>query len=78
MGLSVDPNVPHRRNKVLNHFSIMQQRRLRDHSEEEEEEKERKARKGGELRIHDLEDDLEPSSERSDGSDPDGQPHCAP
>uniref|UniRef100_A0A8C2T2J9 Transcription initiation factor IIF subunit alpha n=1 Tax=Coturnix japonica TaxID=93934 RepID=A0A8C2T2J9_COTJA len=33
--------MPHRRNKVLNHFSIMQQRRLRDHGEEEEEEKER-------------------------------------
>ena len=78
VGLSVDPNVPHRRNKVLYHFSIMQQRRLRDHSEEEEEEKERKARKGGELRIHDLEDDLELSSDGSDGSDPDGQPHCAP
>ena len=78
VGLSVDPSVPHRRNKVLNHFSIMQQRRLRDHSEEEEEEKERKARKGGELRIHDLEDDLELSSDGSDGSDPDGQPHCAP
>lgn len=62
-----------RRNKVLNHFSIMQQRRLRDHSEEEEEEKERKARKGGELRIHDLEDDLELSSDGSDGSDPDGE-----
>lgn len=62
-----------RRNKVLNHFSIMQQRRLRDHGEEEEEEKERKAKKGGELRIHDLEDDLELSSDGSDGSDPDDE-----
>ena len=63
---------------MLNHFSIMQQRRLRDHGEEEEEEKERKGRKGGELRIHDLEDDLELSSDGSDGSDPDGQPHSGP
>ncbi|XP_032297693.1 general transcription factor IIF subunit 1 [Coturnix japonica] len=62
-----------RRNKVLNHFSIMQQRRLRDHGEEEEEEKERQAKKGGELRIHDLEDDLELSSDGSDGSDPDDE-----
>ncbi|XP_031467785.1 general transcription factor IIF subunit 1, partial [Phasianus colchicus] len=51
----------------------MQQRRLRDHGDEEEEEKEKKARKGGELRIHDLEDDLELSSDGSDGSDPDGE-----
>uniref|UniRef100_A0A8C2T4H1 Transcription initiation factor IIF subunit alpha n=1 Tax=Coturnix japonica TaxID=93934 RepID=A0A8C2T4H1_COTJA len=62
--------MPHRRNKVLNHFSIMQQRRLRDHGEEEEEEKERQAKKGGELRIHDLEDDLELSSDGSDDEKP--------
>ncbi|XP_053907781.1 general transcription factor IIF subunit 1 [Cuculus canorus] len=60
-----------RRNKVLNHFSIMQQRRLRDQDEEEEEkEKGKKAKKkGGDLKIHDLEDDLELSSEESEGSE---------
>uniref|UniRef100_A0A8U8BQA4 Transcription initiation factor IIF subunit alpha n=1 Tax=Geospiza parvula TaxID=87175 RepID=A0A8U8BQA4_GEOPR len=60
-----------RRNKVLNHFSIMQQRRLRDQDEEEEEkEKGRKAPgKGGGLRIHDLEEDLELSSEESEASE---------
>lgn len=62
-----------RRNKVLNHFSIMQQRRLRDQDEEEEEEKGPKApRKGGDLKIHDLEDDLELSSEESEGSEAEG------
>uniref|UniRef100_A0A8C3UA90 Transcription initiation factor IIF subunit alpha n=1 Tax=Catharus ustulatus TaxID=91951 RepID=A0A8C3UA90_CATUS len=57
-----------RRNKVLNHFSIMQQRRLRDQDEEEEDkDKGRKAPgKGGGLRIHDLEEDLELSSEESE------------
>ncbi|XP_009074505.1 PREDICTED: general transcription factor IIF subunit 1, partial [Acanthisitta chloris] len=62
-----------RRNKVLNHFSIMQQRRLRDQDEEEEDkEKGRKGpggAKGGALRIHDLEEDLELSSDDSDGSE---------
>ncbi|XP_072458105.1 general transcription factor IIF subunit 1-like isoform X1 [Notamacropus eugenii] len=65
-----------RRNKVLNHFSIMQQRRLKDqdHEEEEDEHKEKKGRKKpSELRIHDLEDDLEMSSDDSDGSGEDGE-----
>ncbi|NXY39324.1 T2FA factor, partial [Pomatorhinus ruficollis] len=64
-----------RRNKVLNHFSIMQQRRLRDQDEEEEEkDKGRKAPgKGGGLRIHDLEEDLELSSEESEGSEAEGE-----
>uniref|UniRef100_A0A4X2MDB2 Transcription initiation factor IIF subunit alpha n=1 Tax=Vombatus ursinus TaxID=29139 RepID=A0A4X2MDB2_VOMUR len=65
-----------RRNKVLNHFSIMQQRRLKDqdHDEEEEEHKEKKSRKkASELRIHDLEDDLEMSSDDSSGSGEEGE-----
>ncbi|XP_041280998.1 general transcription factor IIF subunit 1, partial [Onychostruthus taczanowskii] len=65
-----------RRNKVLNHFSIMQQRRLRDQDEEEEEkEKGRKApgKGGGGLRIHDLEEDLELSSEESEASEAEGE-----
>ncbi|XP_008985310.1 general transcription factor IIF subunit 1 isoform X3 [Callithrix jacchus] len=59
-----------RRNKVLNHFSIMQQRRLKDQDQDEdEEEKEKRGRrKASELRIHDLEDDLEMSSDASDAS----------
>ncbi|KAJ8251537.1 hypothetical protein GJAV_G00222400 [Gymnothorax javanicus] len=67
-----------RRNKVVNHFSIMLQRRLREQErgEDEEEEaeksgkkkKKKKAGRGGDLRIHDLEDDLEMSSEESDSS----------
>ncbi|XP_065511044.1 general transcription factor IIF subunit 1 isoform X2 [Caloenas nicobarica] len=73
-----------RRNKVLNHFSIMQQRRLRDQDEEEEEERggRKVPKKGGDrdrghgdrgdLRIHDLEDDLELSSEESEGSEAEG------
>ncbi|XP_064899922.1 general transcription factor IIF subunit 1 isoform X3 [Columba livia] len=73
-----------RRNKVLNHFSIMQQRRLRDQDEEEEEERggRKVPKKGGDrdrghgdrgdLRIHDLEDDLELSSEDSEGSEAEG------
>ncbi|XP_066426584.1 general transcription factor IIF subunit 1, partial [Molothrus aeneus] len=69
-----------RRNKVLNHFSIMQQRRLRDQDEEEEEkEKGRKAPgKGGGLRIHDLEEDLELSSEESEGSEAEGEKSARP
>uniref|UniRef100_H3D509 Transcription initiation factor IIF subunit alpha n=1 Tax=Tetraodon nigroviridis TaxID=99883 RepID=H3D509_TETNG len=43
-----------RRNKVVNHFSIMLQRRLREEN--------------CDLRIHDLEDELEMSSDDSDGS----------
>ncbi|GAB0201829.1 general transcription factor IIF subunit 1 [Grus japonensis] len=61
-----------RRNKVLNHFSIMQQRRLRDQDEEEEEKEKAAKKKGGELKIHDLEDDLELSSEESEGSEAEG------
>ncbi|TWW69846.1 general transcription factor IIF subunit 1-like isoform X2 [Takifugu rubripes] len=64
-----------RRNKVVNHFSIMLQRRLReDQGEDEEEESEKSGkkkkggRKGGDLRIHDLEEELEMSSEDSDWS----------
>ncbi|XP_072104595.1 general transcription factor IIF subunit 1 [Mobula birostris] len=63
-----------RRNKVVNHFSIMLQKRLKDQDREEEEEEEEKVRKGKEkkkkgndLRIHELEDDLEMSSDESDG-----------
>ncbi|XP_029142305.1 general transcription factor IIF subunit 1 [Protobothrops mucrosquamatus] len=63
-----------RRNKVLNHFTIMQQRRLKDQGEEEEEEKEKKGKKkGSDLKIHDLEDDLEMSSDDSEFSDTDGE-----
>uniref|UniRef100_A0A8C2LLC1 Transcription initiation factor IIF subunit alpha n=1 Tax=Cricetulus griseus TaxID=10029 RepID=A0A8C2LLC1_CRIGR len=63
-----------RRNKVLNHFSIMQQRRLKDQDQDEdEEEKEKRSRKKpSELRIHDLEDDLEMSSDASDASGEEG------
>lgn len=65
---------PPRRNKVLNHFSIMQQRRLRDQDEEEEEKEKKAKKKGGELKIHDLEDDLELSSEDSEASEAEGEP----
>ncbi|XP_039626427.1 general transcription factor IIF subunit 1 [Polypterus senegalus] len=69
-----------RRNKVVNHFSIMLQRRLRDHDrddgDEDEEEKKggkkKKKKKGSELKIHDLEDDLEMSSDESDDSEAEG------
>ncbi|KAI4877773.1 hypothetical protein NFI96_009911 [Prochilodus magdalenae] len=66
-----------RRNKVVNHFSIMLQRRLREQEHEEEEEaagekggkkKKKKGGRGGDLRIHDLEDDLEMSTDESDSS----------
>ncbi|XP_057289255.1 general transcription factor IIF subunit 1 isoform X2 [Pezoporus wallicus] len=62
-----------RRNKVLNHFSIMQQRRLRDQDEEDEDKEKVAKKKGGELRIHDLEEDLELSSEDSEGSEGEGE-----
>uniref|UniRef100_A0A8C9M1K2 Transcription initiation factor IIF subunit alpha n=1 Tax=Panthera tigris altaica TaxID=74533 RepID=A0A8C9M1K2_PANTA len=64
-----------RRNKVLNHFSIMQQRRLKDQDQDEEdEEKEKRSRKkASELRIHDLEDDLEMSSDDSEASGEEGE-----
>jgi transcription initiation factor TFIIF subunit alpha len=54
----------------------MQQRRLKDQDQDEdEEEKEKRSRKkASELRIHDLEDDLEMSSDASDASGEDGEP----
>lgn len=62
----------------MNHFSIMLQRRLREQErgEDEEDETEKSGKKkkkggggrGGDLRIHDLEDDLEMSSDDSDSS----------
>ncbi|XP_078091092.1 general transcription factor IIF subunit 1 isoform X1 [Mustelus asterias] len=62
-----------RRNKVVNHFSIMLQKRLKDQDRDdgdEEEEKQKKGKerkkKGNDLRIHDLEDDLEMSSDEND------------
>lgn len=62
-----------RRNKVLNHFTIMQQRRLRDQGDDDddEEEKEKKGKKKkkkktSDLKIHDLEDDLELSTTESE------------
>uniref|UniRef100_A0A8C6KSX2 Transcription initiation factor IIF subunit alpha n=1 Tax=Nothobranchius furzeri TaxID=105023 RepID=A0A8C6KSX2_NOTFU len=66
-----------RRNKVVNHFSIMLQRRLReqDRGDDEEDESGKSGKKkkkgggrGGDLLIHDLEDDLEMSSDDSDSS----------
>ncbi|KAG7504236.1 general transcription factor IIF subunit 1 [Solea senegalensis] len=65
-----------RRNKVVNHFSIMLQRRLREqeHGEDEGDEAEKSGKKkkkggrGGDLCIHDLEDDLGMSSDDSDSS----------
>uniref|UniRef100_A0A8C4T6W7 Transcription initiation factor IIF subunit alpha n=1 Tax=Erpetoichthys calabaricus TaxID=27687 RepID=A0A8C4T6W7_ERPCA len=68
------------RNKVVNHFSIMLQRRLRDQDkddgDEDEEEKKggkkKKKKRGSELKIHDLEDDLEMSSDESDDSEAEG------
>lgn len=60
----------------------MLQRRLREqeHAEDEEEEAEKTGKKkkkgagrGGDLRIHDLEDDLEMSSDDSDSSVGDGK-----
>ncbi|XP_049600063.1 general transcription factor IIF subunit 1 isoform X1 [Syngnathus scovelli] len=66
-----------RRNKVVNHFSIMLQRRLREQTQgdEEEEESEKSAKKkkkgggrGNDLRIHDMEDDFDVSSDDSDNS----------
>lgn len=66
----------------MNHFSIMLQRRLREQErgEDDDEEgekggkkKKKKGGKGGDLRIHDLEDDLEMSSNDSDGSMGEGE-----
>lgn len=52
----------------------MQQRRLKDQDQDEEdEEKEKRSRKkASELRIHDLEDDLEMSSDDSEASGEEG------
>uniref|UniRef100_A0A671UUG5 Transcription initiation factor IIF subunit alpha n=1 Tax=Sparus aurata TaxID=8175 RepID=A0A671UUG5_SPAAU len=66
-----------RRNKVVNHFSIMLQRRFREQERGEDDEddadksgkkKKKAGGRGGDLRIHDLEDDLEMSSDNSDSS----------
>uniref|UniRef100_A0A3B4T410 Transcription initiation factor IIF subunit alpha n=1 Tax=Seriola dumerili TaxID=41447 RepID=A0A3B4T410_SERDU len=65
-----------RRNKVVNHFSIMLQRRLREQERGDDDEdeadksgkKKKKGGRGGDLRIHDLDDDLEMSSDDSDSS----------
>ena len=63
---------------MVNHFSIMLQRRLREQErgddDDDETEKSGKKKKkggggrGGELRIHDLEEDLEMSTDDSDSS----------
>ncbi|XP_057289256.1 general transcription factor IIF subunit 1 isoform X3 [Pezoporus wallicus] len=71
--LRVNGKAGRKRNKVLNHFSIMQQRRLRDQDEEDEDKEKVAKKKGGELRIHDLEEDLELSSEDSEGSEGEGE-----
>ncbi|XP_023620397.1 general transcription factor IIF subunit 1 isoform X3 [Myotis lucifugus] len=72
--LRVNGKSGRKRNKVLNHFSIMQQRRLKDQDQDEEdEEKDKRGRKKpSELRIHDLEDDLEMSSDDSEASGEEG------
>uniref|UniRef100_A0A672YIN0 Transcription initiation factor IIF subunit alpha n=1 Tax=Sphaeramia orbicularis TaxID=375764 RepID=A0A672YIN0_9TELE len=65
-----------RRNKVVNHFSIMLQRRLREQERGEEDEdegeksgkKKKKGGKGGDLRIHDQDEDLEMSSDDSNSN----------
>ncbi|XP_008173640.3 general transcription factor IIF subunit 1 isoform X1 [Chrysemys picta bellii] len=67
-----------RRNKVLNHFTIMQQRRRKDQDDEEEEKEKKTKKKSSELKIHDLEDDLEMSSDESELSDADGEKAAKP
>ncbi|KAG8441441.1 hypothetical protein GDO86_006980 [Hymenochirus boettgeri] len=72
-----------RRNKVLNHFTIMQQRRLKDQGGDDDDEdgggkqdkggKNKKKKKKSDLKIHDLEDDLELTSSDTEGSDEDGE-----
>lgn len=66
----------------MNHFSIMLQRRLREQEPGEDEEgegeksgkkKKKSGGRGGDLRIHDLEEDLEMSSDDSDSSMGDGK-----
>lgn len=72
-------HVSRRRNKVVNHFSIMLQRRLREQERGDDDEEEgekggkKKKKKGGDLRIHDLEEDLDMSSDDSDGSMGEGE-----
>lgn len=67
---------------MVNHFSIMLQRRLREQDRGEEDEddadkpgkkKKKGGAKGGDLRIHDLEEDLDMSSDDSDDSMGDGK-----
>ena len=67
---------------MVNHFSIMLQRRFREQErgEDDEDEADKSGKKkkkaggrGGDLRIHDLEDDLEMSSDDSDSSMGDGK-----
>lgn len=63
---------------MVNHFSIMLQKRFReqDRGDDDDDEAEKQGKKkkkksggrGGDLRIHDLEDDLEMSSNDSDSS----------
>ncbi|KAJ4931803.1 hypothetical protein JOQ06_010243 [Pogonophryne albipinna] len=69
-----------RRNKVVNHFSIMLQRRFReqehgcdddDDDNEKGGKKKKKGGRGGDLRITDLEEDLEMSSSDSNSSNGD-------
>lgn len=70
---------------MVNHFSIMLQKRFReqDHGVDDEDEAEKTGKKnkkgggrGGDLRIHDLEDDLEMSSNDSDSSMGEGKESC--
>lgn len=74
---------------MANYFSIMLQRRLKEqeHGDEEEEEgekgtkkkkKKKKGGQGGDLRIHDLDDDLELSSDNSESSAGEGTARALP
>lgn len=67
---------------MVNHFSIMLQKRFREQErgEDDEDEGDKQGKKkkksggrGGDLRIHDLEDDLEMSSNDSDSSMGEGE-----
>ncbi|XP_061567098.1 general transcription factor IIF subunit 1 [Cololabis saira] len=72
-----------RRNKVVNHFSIMLQRRLRegergvddddDETEKSGKKKKKGGGKGGDLRIHDLEEDMAMSSDSDSSMGDDGE-----
>ncbi|XP_053318602.1 general transcription factor IIF subunit 1 [Spea bombifrons] len=76
-----------RRNKILNHFSIMQQRRLKDQGGEDDEEegaakqdkggKNKKKKKKNDLKIHDLDDEPDSSSE-SEESGEEGERRAKP